>query len=145
MTRIRTAALVLLAVLLSSCIVVVQEAPPPARPKAPELPKIKGNVEIVNPSFEREDGLPHPWETVVHASAYAYDFDILPEAARTGNAGIRIKRDGNEPWGGIVQVLDIGFPAGQKGTLSAWIRSPELTGETSPPNPLSHASGARGN
>jgi hypothetical protein len=119
---------VLLSVALAGCIVVVQEAPKPAPRAVVEPPRISGEVAIENPGFEGEDGIIRPWETVVHAAAYSYTFDVAAQSARSGQAGVRLERSGTEPWGGIVQVIDVAAPSGQTGTLRAWIRSPQLDG-----------------
>lgn len=94
----------LLLVLLTAC--APNSAASPAARAAPEAiaePAADANL-IRNPGFEDLPYIARPWETLVHAHPESYEFSLDTEQPRSGAHAVRIRRLGEEPWAGIVQI-----------------------------------------
>ena len=84
-------------------------------------------IPLVNPGFESkrpgDGGHPEGWSAIQHAGSESYDFALDSGQKRGGTQSVRIKRIGPEPYGTIMQVIDVSRYAGKTVRLSAWIRT----------------------
>lgn len=86
----------------------------------------EGPVAVGNGDFE--GGSLEPWTTMVHADPTALTVDVAADAARQGDAGVRLSATGSEPWGGVAQTIAAAPLHGRQVELSAWVRGDALTG-----------------
>jgi hypothetical protein len=85
-----------------------------------------GTAALANGDFEA--GSLAPWTTLVHADPTALTVDLVADAARQGDAVLRLSATGSEPWGGVEQTIAAAPLHGRQVELSAWVRGESLTG-----------------
>jgi hypothetical protein len=94
--------------------------------KAQPTPAAVTNGVVRNAGFE--DGVKDPWTANVHANPDAYQFEVVSDVVASGSHAVRIRGDGSEPWGGLMQYLSKPGLAGQRVVLSASVKGDNVPG-----------------